>query len=453
MNGTARPSPSVVIIGGGASGALLAAQLLRDPDPGLRVTLVERRGEFGRGLAYSTPHAGHRLNVPAHGMSAFAGEPDHFWRWLQDRHPGAHESSWVFVPRRLYGDYLEDILRAAAANVPGRLSLLREEAVALRETAESVETLLAGGGRLVSQVAALAVGHETRPARGRGIAVHVGSDEDTPLPPDAPVMILGSGLSMVDAWISLAEAGHRGQVTVISRHGLVPEAHRDVAPLDIDAAAVPFGAGLTRLTGWLRELVRRTQARGGDWRSVVDGLRPHNQALWQSWPPAQKRRFLRHVRPWWSVHRHRLPADLHARLKEAMANGRLRLVAAEFVDVERSGAGVTATIRPRGARRRERIDVVRLYDCGGVSLDVETSANPLLRHLVRSGAARPDPMRIGLDVDEHCRLVGADGAPSARLRAVGPLTRGRYFEIEAIPDIRVQCEMIARSILDGPDAA
>ncbi|SFV37361.1 Uncharacterized NAD(P)/FAD-binding protein YdhS [Devosia crocina] len=440
-------SRSITIIGGGASGVLLAAHLLRSDDPDLRVTLIEKQGRFGQGLAYSARLRHHRVNVPARGMSAFADDPHHFWRWLQRHEPGKHENAFVFVPRRLYGAYLEDVLREAGARMPGRLLVLSEEALALNEMPAGVETLLADGSSILSRWAALAVGHETQAARGLGIAVRSGSERDTPLDPDARVMILGSGLSMVDAWISLAEANHRGPITVVSRNGLLPTGHRDIAPISIDAADVPFGRSLTYLARWFRDLVRDTEARGGDWRSVVDGLRPYNQRLWQSWPQREKSQFLRHVRPWWNVHRHRLPPDLHARLAQAVNEGQVKLVAAEFVGIERVGDTVRATLRPRGTHQREIMHVERVYDCGGVSVDVRASSNPLIQHLVRTGAAQADEMHIGLAIDDHCALIDADARVSQRVRVVGPLTRGRFFEIEAVPDIRVQCQVVAASLL------
>jgi uncharacterized NAD(P)/FAD-binding protein YdhS len=438
---------AITIIGGGASGVLLAAHLLRSDEPDLRVTLIERQGQFGQGLAYSARMRHHRVNVPARGMSAFADDPEHFWRWLQRREPGKHASSFVFVPRRQYGAYLEDVLREAGDRIKGRLRVLSEEVLALNETRVGVETLLGNGTSIASRWAALAVGHETQAARGRGIAVRSGSERDTSLDPNASVMILGSGLSMVDAWISLAEAQHRGPITVVSRNGLLPTGHRDVAPISIDAADVPFGTSLTYLARWFRDLVRETEFQGGDWRSVVDGLRPYNQRLWQSWPRREKRQFLRHVRPWWNVHRHRLPPDLHARLVQAVARGQVTLVAAELVGIERTAAGVRATLRPRRTTERQIMDVERVYDCGGVSVDVRSSNNPLIQHLVRTGAAQPDVMHIGLDIDDQCALVSADGQVSQRVRVVGPLTRGRFFEIEAVPDIRVQCQVVAASLL------
>ncbi len=441
--------PSVTIIGGGASGVLLAAHLLRDPNTDIRVTLLERRGQYGQGLAYSASLRDHKVNVPARGMSAFADDPDHFWRWLQSKNYPAPQGSWVFVPRRLYGSYLEHVLTEAGRSAQGRLVVLAEEAVSVRETAKGVETVLDNGTSIVSHTVALAVGHETQPSRGRGIAVRVGSDRDTPLDPEAPVIILGSGLSMVDAWLSLAETDHRGQILVVSRNGLLPKGHEDVPPLSIDAADVPFGTNLPYFLSWFRGLIAETTAQGGNWRSVIDGLRPYNQRIWQSWTERTKRQALRHLRPWWNIHRHRLPPELHARLSAAVASGQVKLVAAEFMGIERNGTAVRATIRPRGTTEHKTLDVARVYDCGGVTVDVKSSSNPVIRDLIATGAGRPDPLHIGLDVDETCAVIDTSGKTSRHLIAVGPLTRGRFFEIEAVPDIRRQCADIAARILKG----
>ncbi|HTM77683.1 MAG TPA: FAD/NAD(P)-binding protein, partial [Devosia sp.] len=324
MSASQQGRPAVTIIGGGASGVLLAAHLLRDPETDIRVTLIERRGQFGQGVAYSARSRDHLVNVPASGMSAFADDPDHFWRWLQSRNYPAPQGSWVFAPRRLYGAYLGDLLAEIGQSRPGRLVVLSEEAVAVAQTKPGVETLLANGTSIVSDYAVLAVGHETQPSRGKGLAVTVGSDRDTPLDRDAEVMILGSGLSMVDAWLSLAQAEHRGPILVVSRNGFLPKGHNNVVPLDIDAADIPFGTSLSVLLAWFRTLAETTIAGGGDWRQVIDGLRPYNQRLWQSWSLHTKRQFLRHLRPWWNIHRHRLPPELYVRMTRAVASGQVR---------------------------------------------------------------------------------------------------------------------------------
>ena len=444
------PRLSITIVGGGASGVLLAAHLLRDPDADVRVNLIERRGRIGQGIAYSAIQLDHVLNVPASNMSAFADEPEHFWLWLKRRVPG-YPDPWVFAPRRLYGEYLAEVLREAGDARPGRLMVMDAECVALTETPSGIEAGLGNGSSVVSHLAVLAVGHEEQPARGRGIAVRVGSERDTPIDADAPVMILGSGLSMVDAWLRLDDARHSGPIFVVSRHGLLPRSHKKAAPFSLDAADVPFGTNLHYFTRWFRAIERDVTAAGGDWRSVVDALRPYNQRIWQSWSPDSRRQFLEHLRPWWNIHRHRLPPETFGRLEAAVRSGQVQLIAGKFLGVERQAGGARATIRRRGSAMLETVDVARVYDCGGVTVDVEASTNPLIRAIVAAGSARADGQHIGLDVTDDCHVVDGSGRPSPRLLAVGPLTRGKFWEIEAIPDIRVQAgQMAARLLASEP---
>ncbi|MGO4831626.1 FAD/NAD(P)-binding protein, partial [Rhizobiaceae sp. 2RAB30] len=223
---TARVSPvsSVVVIGGGASGVLMAAHLLRRGGADLRVTLVEKRPRFGHGVAYSTTLPDHLLNVSALGMSAYADDPEHFLRWLIESGLASPDNPAVYVPRRVYGDYLSSVLaeieqREAAT---GRLRTIADECLSVTPTASGVEVRLANGTSIVGHAAILAVGHEERPSPDQAYAVRPGGPDDTPLDADAPVLILGTGLSMVDTWLALENAGHRGAITAVSRRGLLP---------------------------------------------------------------------------------------------------------------------------------------------------------------------------------------------------------------------------------------
>ena len=440
---------SIIIIGGGASGILLAAHLLRRSDARLQVTIIEKRGQLGRGLAFSASRPQHILNVPASNMSAYVDEPEHFRDWLSRTHPELPADPFLFAPRHVYGEYLAEVLQRSAANADEktRLTTLVSEAVGVRLRDKGVEVMLADGTARFGDAVALAVGHEEQPSHGRGIAIRADSADDTPLPPDAPVLILGSGLSMVDAWLSLVGRQHRGRVTIVSRHGLLPLEHQQVTPLRIDAADVPFGTSLGYFMRWFRELVAAEDAEGRDWRSVVDGLRPYNQRIWQNWTPEARRQFLEHVRPFWNVHRHRLPPTLHRLMHEAIRAGQLELIPGKLVTMEQTADGISVALRRRGQADPERREVARVYDCGGITLDVEASTNPTILSLLSQGLARPDARHIGLDVTTDLHVVDAAGSPSRRLYAVGPLTRGKFFEIEAVPDIRLQVADLAQRLL------
>jgi uncharacterized NAD(P)/FAD-binding protein YdhS len=435
--------PSVAILGGGATGVLLALHLLRDPAADVRVTLIDASPAPGRGLAYSTPDLCHVLNVIPGNMSPFPDDPDHFWRWLEARGLVTGPDRFVFVPRRWYGDYLEELLESIRDD---RLTIVTATATGIGPESDGVEITLGTGAHLRANHAILALGHDHRTARFGGLAVRPGSRDDTPLDPDAPVLILGSGLSMIDAWLSLEAAGHRGPITVISRHGLLPHRHRSVEKRALET--VPLGSSALALSRWLRATVRRT---GGDWRSIIDALRPHTQRIWQGWSERSRRSFLAHLRPYWAIHRHRLPEPIADRFEAAVAAGRIRVEAARLLGIEAQENGVLAHLRRRGGGTEIRA-VARVYDCGGLAVDVAESANPALRDLVARGLARPDPLHIGLDVTASLAVIAGDGTAATRLFALGPLTRGRFFEIEAIPDIRVQAAALSQRILNGQSA-
>lgn len=299
---------SIIIVGGGASGVVLAAHLLKSPNPDLRVTLIERRPHFGQGIAYSTLLSAHVLNVSAAGMSAYADDPGNFWRWLQGHglvDPEQTPRTPFYAPRSIYARYLGELLDdlEAREQPTGRLRLIHEESLSITPTTSGVEVALANGTSVVGHLAILATGHDEQPTQGH--AVRMGSEADTALDADSPVMVLGTGLSMVDAFLALEQRGHKGKIVAVSRRGLLPSPHRKGNPIKLDVADIPLGTQLSYFVGWFRDLIRENQEAGIDWRDVVDGLRPFNQKIWQNWPASAKRRFVEHTKAWWDIHRHR----------------------------------------------------------------------------------------------------------------------------------------------------
>jgi uncharacterized NAD(P)/FAD-binding protein YdhS len=392
----------VAIIGGGATGTLMALALARHR-PDLAITLIEPSSRLGRGLAYGTSRPEHRLNVLPRRLSAFSDAPDDFANWLVDRGEIASVEEKAFVRRSLLGEYFGDRLAA----VRGRVAVLQTSVTAINLEAQAVRIGLASGEAIVADTAILATGHSWVSAR----------DVDREVSLDTPVTILGTGLSMVDRWISLREGGHRGVITAVSRHGLSPIGHGG-CPSPLTLSAIPLGATVSETMRWLRDLTLQSS----DWRRAVDAIRPYTQALWQAWPLAERSRFLRHARRYWDVHRHRVAPDVAERLAGEIAEGTVRIV------------------RSRGAA------VEAHFDCRGYLPDWDAIGNPLLADLLAAGVVRPDSLNLGLDVMADCRLVGRNGTAWPHLFAIGPITRGRFWEIEAIPDIRQQCEGLSKRI-------
>jgi uncharacterized NAD(P)/FAD-binding protein YdhS len=440
-----------IIIGGGASGVMLAYQLLQKQGSDFCVTLVEKRPDIGRGLAYHTGNPDHLLNVRVANMSALPDDPDHFWSWLSARgaEPGLCPDPFCFVPRGLYGDYIASLVEPLLAGTcaPRHLTIVQGECIDVSEGADDVTVSLADGRRLVGDIAILATGHDPVVSR-LACQVNPWAPPSTAgIDRDATILILGTGLTSVDYVLTLLAAGHRGPVIAMSRRGLLAKAHRRVDPLPIEEADVPFGASASRLLHWFRQRIDRHVAQGGDWRSVVDGLRPFTQRIWQELPLSARRRFLEHARAWWDVHRHRMAPEVEMRITRALASGHLTLMAAKLISTAPNARGALVHYRRRGCPEIESLQVGAIVNCTGIVRDPRASANPVVRSLFDRGLARPDPLHIGIDVGSDCALIGRDGKSSRRLFAIGPLTRAAFWEIMAIPDIRNQCAELAERLI------
>ena len=208
---------------------------------------------------------------------------------------------------------------------------------------------------------------------------------------------------------------------------------------------------------WLRRLAREREATGGDWRSVVDALRPYTQSIWRMMTPRRRERFLEHARPWWDIHRHRMAPEVAARIGAMIASGRLEIAAGKVLDVAPEGEGARVTVRRRGSEAIESLSVARIISCKGVRSDPERSTNPVVESLFAQGLARADPLRIGIEVAPDCAVLDREGRASPCLFAIGPMSQAAFWEIVAVPDIRLQtaelAKMLSQRIAEGQDEA
>lgn len=433
----------VAIVGGGFSGVMQAVNLLRHT--GARVTVIER-ARLARGAAYGTCNPEHLLNVRAAGMSAFPAEPRHFADWLAANGGGDADS---FAERRLYGRYIEELLAGAAATAGDRLAIVEGEAVDI--VAGEREMVKLGDGRSVeADAVVLSIGNlapdvpgiiaGARLAAGVYVADPWASDVATDLRDDETVLLIGTGLTAVDAALMLDAAGFRGRTIAISRRGLVPRAHAEPRP-----PAPPLAEAPAAMAASLLRSVREDSERLG-WRAAVDRLRPVTQQLWASASPEQRRRFLRHLRPWWDVHRHRIAPEIAAAIGGMEREGRLAFAAGRLISTEASRQGATVGWRRRASDAPDRLEVRRIVNCTGPEGDIARAREPLLANLLAAGRIRPEACRIGIDVDADLRALGADGRASDSLYAIGPMTRGALWEIVAVPDLRVQVDGLAQRL-------
>ena len=428
----------VAIIGAGASGTMLAIQLLRRT--ALDVTLVERAA-FGRGVAYGTDCDAHLLNVRSGRMSLDPDAPGDFARWLAANSPEEADAGG-FARRSSYGRYLAARLAEAEEVAPGRLTRAAGEA----RSADADGVTLADGERLPAQAVVLATGNlPPEPQRfagaeslgerlvadpwAPGAMARIGADDD--------VLLIGTGLTAIDVLLALDARGWRGRTTALSRRGLLPRSHdpvgHTVTPERPDTG-VPAAEALRAF---------RDRAESQPWGDLMEQVRPFVADLWRGAAPAERRRFLRHLRPWWDVHRHRTAHAVGQTVRRMIDGGRVEIAAGRLRAASPDGEGVTARWAPRGrdGEREQRFGWIVV--CTGPAFDLERTADPLLGALFREGRARVDPLRLSLDVDAECRVLDAEGQASDGLYAMGPLTRGAFWEIVAVPDIREQAKALA----------
>jgi len=426
----------VAIIGGGFSGTIIAAQLARR---GIASVLIDGTGRAGKGVAYSTTEPAHLLNVCAEGMSAWADKPDDFARRFEAE--GGDRRG--FAQRRLFARYLGDILDQA---ISGGVDVIDGAATGAARSKGGWRIDFQGGETIEADALILAIGNQEPESLG----VFAGAGERyirNPWGAEAraavanlaetgeAALIVGTGLTMVDLVLSLDSAGHNGRVVALSRRGLIPRAHAEFEPSPVEEMNLPRG-DLRALWRWLR---RRSAEVG--WRAAVDSLRPYSHSLWQSLDTDHQQRFLRHARPWWDVHRHRIAPEVAQTVAQMVADGRLEIVAGRIVSARGADRSLEVEYRKRGASSPQSDRFAYAFNCTGPLHSIGKTKDPLLRSLLDAGQVRPDHLSIGLEVDGHSRAMGGE-----HLWALGPLTKGRYWEIIAVPDIREQAAAVAEDI-------
>ncbi len=434
---------SVAIIGAGFSGTLTALHLLSRPD-GPRVHLIERGDVFGSGLAYGAGQGEHLLNVRAGNMSAYPDRPSHLLDWLQDQ--GLNPDPAGFVRRSDYGHYIQAQLRAAVLGpAAGRLELVRDEAVVLRRQGSGFQVDLTRGPSLRADAAVLALGVAAprRPLEltdAPYVADPWASRALSDIDRDQSVVILGTGLTMIDIADALFARGHAAPIVALSRRGIAPQRH--AGPPGPAFPAPPAGPLSQRLRNF-RHLANE------DWRQAFDGLRPHTTALWRNLGDTERRRFLRHLRPYWEAHRHRIAPSVADRFDAWIASGALTLAAGRLTGATREAV----TWRERGQTVERRLEAATLINATGPESDVRQAPGALLAGLLESGLARPDPLRLGLDVTREGHLIDAHGRPQSGLFVIGPLARPALWESAAVPDLRNHAAALANHLREATAAA
>lgn len=433
----------IAIVGAGFSGTMTAVGLLRHGAE-LRIDLIDGTSRFGRGVAYQENSFGVLLNVRASGMSAFADEPNHFVEWLAKHHPSFKASD--FVPRDMYGQYLSTLLQSSAERSRGRLTLVADEAVGVRRVGEMFEVQFQRGACRRYNGVVVAIGNlpsQRLPIPAEPGALHPAWSSRSFIEVEklSKVAVIGTGLTAVDTILTLIQRGYRGGIVAISRRGLLPMVQLPPGGASVVPSVIPRGT--------LRELLQQLRALSiPECVQLVDSWRAETDALWQSFSDEERRRFLRHLRPYWEVVRHRMPTESALCIEALRRAGRLEVIAARVLRVDRDTQGFTFELAPRRAARRSVHGIERIFDATGPSASVETCQSPFLHSLRTSLGCQPESLGLGLLCDQLGRPLTASGEVLDGVWIVGPLRRGSVWESTAVRELRVQAAGVASSVLD-----
>jgi uncharacterized NAD(P)/FAD-binding protein YdhS len=451
---------TIAIVGAGFCGTVLAANLLRRPPSNATdIVLIERGSAMGRGLAYADREFPYLLNVPAARLSADSADPLQFLRFAQRREPDADGEA--FLPRSLYGEYLQEALLQAERAAPAHVRLLRvfgevrrivPHGILKPWTAEFADREPIAADRVI-----LALGNPP-PARLPWAAPIQGHPAYRDDPWDLPktlgsghsVLIVGNGLTMADAVSNLSqEAKHTPALHTISRRGLLPQpqtAFRAAAMRGDGAELLASAGSVRRVLTKTREMAREVENRGGDWREVVTFIRHLAPTLWRRLPPIEQRRFVRHLQAHWDTHRHRLPPQLAARIASLRQNGRLRVNAGRIDSVMPAGERLRVSWRARGGGASS-LTADLIVNATGPDYVLERSVDPLLMSLRTAGLVSADPLQLGLRTARFGACVDSQGRTSDRLYYLGPMLRADYWEATAAPELRNYAEQLAAHLI------
>jgi uncharacterized NAD(P)/FAD-binding protein YdhS len=434
---------TIAIIGGGVSGALTAYHLLRQ-SVDARVIVIDPRPELGLGLAYSTPSLRHLLNVPVDKISALPDEPDHFLNWLRANYD-AQAQPTTFAPRAVFGRYIQSIVEG--------IGIQRERAsvVDYRVTDTRAVLTLDDDREIWADLVVLATGNFD-PANLPGIseeAIKTGaychnawaSETYDNLDADAPIALIGTGLTCVDVVLRLRELGHRGTITALSRHGVFPNRHATYEP--VTESAIPEGTPAS-CVAYLRA-VREALRDGADWRAVIDSLRETTNDLWLALPIHEQKRFRRHLQRRWEVVRHRMAPPVADIIDAELRSGTLiiREGHVTVVDVSVSNAYVTF----RTQEGFESLAAVRVINCTGPSMNYHRVGSPLLNRLFEEGMVSSGPLGDGFLCASTGAMVDKSGNVSDRIFNLGPGRLGTLLESIAVPEIREQATHLAELMI------
>ncbi|MFL5762817.1 MAG: FAD/NAD(P)-binding protein [Bacteroidia bacterium] len=442
---------TVVIIGGGFSGMLTAERLL-NRSAEVSVTVLNTAHPAGKGIAYDTDHSEYLLNVPAAKMSAFHDQPEHFITWLRSKPEYAALHQEEFVPRSIFGKYLEKVFENTLRSA--RFQLVNAKATGIT-SGNKHDVTLDNGSTVSADFVVLATGNYL-PARPKGIKSSL--DEISgyfPNPWDRAavsdpgnaetVMLIGTGLTMVDCFLGLEKNGYSGKILINSPRGYLPASHTDSGTYP-DFYKELNGSDLLSIFRIVRRHIITAKKQGIPWQAVIDAVRPYAAKIWLDLPMKEKQQFISHIRHIWGVARHRLPPAIHHAISKGIESGKAELLAGRIKEIAAKRDHFEVSIIAKADQKEIKYTVERIINCTGPRLNFSEPPDLLIEQLQKTGFIVPHELKMGIKASPKGNIIQSDGKASLTAFAIGSLLRGVLWETTAVPEIRMQAEKIAKSI-------
>lgn len=445
---------TIVIIGGGWSGTFTAIQLL-EMSKTVRVKIIHSGPPLGLGVAYNTNESEHLLNVPAGRMSAFKNKPNHFSDWLISKGYSTNPTN-EYVPRKEYGNYLLELVEKYQSNQ--HLEVIDARAIDIQKSEKNYEILLNTNHSVAADKIVLALGNFL-PASPKLKSPSFyksnhyfqnpwTSDYLNNLAADKNILLIGTGLTMVDCILSLKKIGFKKTIYVVSPRGYTPFPHGTPETYP-DFYSELNKTSLLDIYKTVRKHIQKAAKENITWRAVIDSLRPNAQNIWIHLSAKDKQQFISHLRHIWGVVRHRLPVKTYEEMNLLKTSGQMEIIGGRIEDVQEQDGHISVSIILRKQSHFREINVGTVVNCTGPQTNYNELQDELVMNLLRKKMILSDPLKMGIQATINGEVLQNNREVSKDMYALGSMLRGLLWETTAVPDIRLQTEHIAKQIINS----
>ncbi len=451
---------NIAIIGAGASGTITAIQLLNKLSTKANIFLIEKKEQtLFRGAAYSSQLVYEPLNVQSGRMSIYNHLPDHFYDWVVANRQAQSETEITrdsFVSRRWFGDYLTENFEEAkqqSENVTVEIVLAKCTDIAFNSADECYTLSFESRDDIQVDYLVFACGNEPpadvlekeKVLGGKYISNPWTGNPFEKLKANEDVLLIGMGLTMVDHVVSLQKSQHKGKIFCFSRNGYLPLPHAPIQQFvfDMNQEAKEVKQVLDALWQNL------TLAKGQDisWQNVMDALRPYTAGIWKRMSLDSKKYFLKRLRSYWEIHRHRMPVASANYLKELEGAGQLKFIAGSIQSVDCKDDTMVVHYIAKGDKNESTLAVHHIINCTGPSSDYYKTSNTLFKNLLNKGWMKQDALKLGIETGVRGEIIKSNGVVLNHAFSIGPLRKAMEWETTAIREIRTQAENVALAIV------